>query len=438
MKNKHIGLLVLLITLSAFTLVKGQKLFPDTLPNTLPDRFRIVLDMDSVSFYTKHKKEAKANLDNSLLYLNQFSKKDIFESGTIAYNYEIIENYLNEIVKKITPKELIEKYNIHVYPSKETEINAYAMYDGSIMFNIHNFIYLNNEAEVAHILAHEVGHQIQEYNATDEWLAYMNSGIFSDKKRKFEKASQNAEIDADYKAAIMLTASGYNNEAGISVEELFLKLETNLKNYKGYHSRNYLKTHPPSKNRLDSLKTWIIDLNGGSNYLVDSILFNKIKDESRLHSLKYSLETHNYFNCLEIAFEGYLAEGKENYAYYIAESGRRLLYTNKLKINNIMFSNYYKGMVDKNFIDIINKKIYLTPASDSIISYLKNQRLYVTKNFFDFFFNVVTEENNKEILLTKGLYEYNKSKGKKTNYLNNYVLKNGTYSKFINELLNPI
>ena len=109
MKNKHIGLLVLLITLSAFTLVKGQKLFPDTLPNTLPDRFRIVLDMDSVSFYTKHKKEAKANLDNSLLYLNQFSKKDIFESGTIAYNYEISKQ--KRYFKRTCPKPRIVRLN---------------------------------------------------------------------------------------------------------------------------------------------------------------------------------------------------------------------------------------------------------------------------------------------------------------------------------------
>lgn len=144
--------------------------------------------MDSVHYYTIHKRDAKTNLDNSLLYINQFTKKDVFENGTIAYNYDIIEDYLNKIIQKITSEEFIKKYNIHVYPSKETEINAYAMYDGTILFNVHNFIYLNTEAEVAYILAHEIGHLIQDYKANYEWLDYMNSyDMFNDKKGNMKK-----------------------------------------------------------------------------------------------------------------------------------------------------------------------------------------------------------------------------------------------------------
>lgn len=431
--------IVLVFYLSLFSnFLISQNIFPESQPKVLPEKFKINLDMDSVHYYTIHKRDAKTNLDNSLLYINQFTKKDVFENGTIAYNYDIIEDYLNKIIQKITSEEFIKKYNIHVYPSKETEINAYAMYDGTILFNVHNFIYLNTEAEVAYILAHEIGHLIQDYKANYEWLDYMNSyDMFNDKKRKYEKASQNIEIDADNKAAFMLTASGYDNQSGFFVEQLFLNLETNLKNYNNYRQRRYLKTHPPSQERLDSLKEWVPLMNNGKNYLVDSLLFQKIKAEARIHSMKNNMESHSYFDCLELALEGYLSEGTNEQAYYIAESLRRLLYSKKFKSNKQIFSGIYKNMLSYNYLDKIVNGIYITPHNDTILQNLKKLRIYNTQKFFDYFLSIVPENEVPEILLTKGLNNYAISKGKKTDLLAQYISADGKHKLFIDELIHP-
>jgi len=428
----------LVIFFNIISAVYGQGIFPEELPDVLPERFRIELNMDSVSYYSEHKKEAKENRGNSISYINQFTEKDLFESGTIGYNYDIIEQYLNNIIQKITSTEFIKKYNIHVYPSLETEMNAYALpHDGTILFNVHNFIYLKNEAEVAYILAHEIGHLIQKHNATEEWLNYMNSfDFFAGKKRKYEKASQNAEIDADHKAALMLAASGYNNEAALSVELLFTKLETNLKNYKAYKKNIYLKTHPPSMERLDSAKVWITE-SVGKDYLVDKLLFSKIKEGARMHSIKNAFKSHDYFSCLELAFEGYLSEVNPEYIYYVSESTRRLMYNKTLKYNRNIFSAYYNNMFALEFPNRIDKNIFLSEGQDSIMTVLRKQRIYNTQKFFNYFVQLSMDNNGTEALLTKGLYDYSSSKGKKKEFLNQYVSKNGQFKEFAENLITP-
>lgn len=417
--------------------VLGQSVFPDKLPKVLPERFHIELDNDSISYFAKQKKKINTINDRSLLFINQFTKKDYFDSGVIAWNYDTIETYLNEIVTKLIPKEVIEEFNIHVYPSKEADFNAAALPDGTIFFNIHNFIYLNTESEIASILGHEIGHVLQEYGGGYEWLDYMNSfDFFNSKKRKFASISQSVEIEADYFSFTLIESSGYNNTSASSVFELFSKISNGLTNKINYQPNRYLKTHPSSQERIDSSNTWV-KAEQGSNFLVDSLLFYRIKQGSRTNSLKYLMESHQYYGCFELALEGYLADGNLDCAYYIAESMRRLLYKDSFKPNNILFSGIYKSMFAYNCLDRVAKDIFISQHSDTILNELKSKRIYTYQKFFEYFMNVVSEEYNTEILLTKGLYEYKKSNKKNLVLLKKYVENNGKYKLFVQELITP-
>lgn len=416
----------------------GQEIFPTELPEKFPERFIINLNIDSVDYYTNNKKEAKTNKINSLSYLGQFSHKEIFESGLIGLNYDVIEDYLNNIAENLISKELLTQLNIHIYPSLENEVNAYAINDGTILFNLSNFLYLESEAEVAYILAHEIGHQISENNSEIEWIDYIIKNR-SKNKKAYESASQNTEIDADKKAIDMLLISGYNKNAAISTEEFFISLENKRKQLLLYTKNGYLKTHPPSIERLDSAKLWINGENGGSNYIIDSTLFQNIKKDCRLHTLKNAMKSHEYFQAFEISLEGYLTEvDSSEYSYYIAESLRRLIYTKQINKNKTLYSGIYKGMFQLGLYNILDEKLYHNKSIESRKVELAKNRVFTYYQVFNYFTNksINININDSRPILTKGLFDYSEKK-KNIAFLKKYIEMNGPYSEYIRQLINP-
>ena len=415
-----------------------QEIFPTSFPKELPERFHIELNMDSVDYYSKHDKEAINNKINSLSYLGQFSHKEIFESGMVGLNYDVIENYLNKIAEKLISKELLEKLNIHIYPSLETEINAYAISDGTILFNLHNFIYLQSEAEVAYIIAHEIGHQISETNSDIEWIDYVIKNRNKNKKN-YEKASQNEEINADRRAVDMLYISGYNINAAVTTEEFFLRLENKRKELVAYTKNGYLKTHPPTQDRLDSAILWTNNEKDGENYIIDSTLFQNIKKGSRLHCLKNAMAFHQYFSAFEIAFEGYITEkDSSGYPYYIAESLRRLFYTKQINKNKAIYSGIYKGMFQLGLHNIIDKKIFDSKGIENRKLELTNNRVFTYNQLYNYFLEKSIEQNSNDDrpILTKGLFNYSIKK-KNVEYLNKYIAMGGEHSDYVSSLINP-
>ena len=415
-----------------------QEIFPTSFPKELPERFHINLNIDSVDYYSKNSNLAVKNKINSLSYLGQFSHKEIFESGIVGLNYDSIENYLNKIAEKLISKELLEKLNIHIYPSLETEINAYAVSDGTILFNLHNFIYLQSEAEVAYIIAHEIGHQISETNSDIEWIDYVIKNRNKNKKN-YEKASQNEEINADKRAVDMLFISGYNINAAITTQEFFLRLENKRKELVAYTKNGYLKTHPPTQDRLDSAVLWIQYETGGENYIIDSTLFQNIKKGSRLHCLKNAMAFHQYFSAFEIAYEGYITEKDSSaYPYYIAESLRRLFYAKQINKNKAIYSGIYKGMFQLGIHNIIDKKIFDSKGIENRKVELANNKVFTYNQMFNYFLKKAIEQNSNDDrpILTKGLFNYSIKK-KNVEYLNKYISMGGEYSDYIRSLINP-
>lgn len=431
---------IYILTLTVFCpyLLYSQEIFPASFPKELPERFHINLNIDSVDYYSKNSKLAVKNKINSLSYLGQFSHKEIFESGIVGLNYDSIENYLNKIAEKLISKALLEKLNIHIYPSLETEINAYAISDGTILFNLHNFIYLQSEAEVAYIIAHEIGHQISESNSDIEWIDYVIKNRNKNKKN-YEKASQNEEINADRRAVDMLYISGYNVNSAVTTEEFFLKLENKRKELVAYTKNGYIKTHPPTQDRLDSAILWTNNENNGENYIIDSTLFRSIKQGSRLHCLKNAMFFHQYFNAFEIAFEGYLTENENaEYPYYIAESLRRLFYSKQINKSKTVYSGIYKGMFQLGLYNIIDKKLFNSKSIESRKLELTNNRVFTYTQLFNYFLKKAIEQNANDDrpILTKGLYNYSLKK-KNVEYLNKYIAMGGENSDYIVSLLSP-
>lgn len=105
--------------------------------------------------------------------------------------------YLKTIVDNIiAANPILKGYKYRVMFSKSNVQNAYAMADGSIVFNAGLFYRLANEAEVAFILCHEISHVFLRHTEKDieQRLDYFNKKEEEEKKVKKNKKTKNEEI----------------------------------------------------------------------------------------------------------------------------------------------------------------------------------------------------------------------------------------------------
>ncbi|MCX2744070.1 M48 family metallopeptidase [Mangrovivirga sp. M17] len=162
----------------------------------------------------------KVRKEKENFYFNSnFILFDYLTSGKVLFN-DPVTNYLNEILTNLLKENHPELLNeIRLYAVKSPVPNAFTTNNGMIFFNIGLLEKLNNEAEIAFILAHEVIHYKNKH-VIDGYL----------ESKEIEKGS------GDYKKLTVkdqfLTKAKYSRERELEADELgfdiFLNSDYNI------------------------------------------------------------------------------------------------------------------------------------------------------------------------------------------------------------------
>lgn len=149
--------------------------------------------------------------------------------------------------------------------------NAFAVPGGVIFISRALLSVLDNEAELAAVLAHEVGHVSAKHALKSTQRAQLlqgvgtitAAGVGGDKGKKFASAigdmqavlfdkglDKEMEYEADSAAMETAYRTGYDPSAMIRVLEKLQKLETSSKDKKG----SWFSTHPPLSERIRQLQ----------------------------------------------------------------------------------------------------------------------------------------------------------------------------------------
>ena len=194
---------------------------------------------------------------------------------TPIYSDKKVTEYVNAIGQRLVEANhsKTEKYQYTFTVIDDQTINAFALPGGYIYIHRGLLTYLNSEAQLAAVLAHEIGHVTENHHGRQKRAAVSNAvvagvlGILTGSNEVAEASAlwgqsvvsgfgRDMELEADETGAEYLISSGYDPQAMIEVISLLkdherlekLKARESGKKVQGYHG--LFATHPRNDTRL--------------------------------------------------------------------------------------------------------------------------------------------------------------------------------------------
>lgn len=150
---------------------------------------------------------------------SSFIIDDLLKSGKVLFN-DPVTKYINQVADSLLANDLQLRKQLRFYAVRSTAINAFATHEGIIFINLGLLARLEDEAQLAFILAHEIIHykekhalnifanQIRTENSKTLGFSSntgLEAGLFSQ-----QKFSKELEIQADEKGFLLFEQSNYS------------------------------------------------------------------------------------------------------------------------------------------------------------------------------------------------------------------------------------
>jgi len=230
------------------------------------------------------------SLDSQIAMGKQFAQQ--VEASSKVITDPVISEYVNRLGQNIVRNsDARVPFTIKVIDSDE--VNAFALPGGFFYVNSGLILAADNEAELAGVMAHEIGHVAACHAAREQtrgqlanlasiplifvgggigYAAYSVSGLAV--PAAFMKFSRNFEADADYLGVQYMYKAGYDPQEFVG---FFEKLEAKEKKKPGFLSKAFA-THPMTPDRIEKAQNEIATvLPARSEYMEDTSEFEQVK-----------------------------------------------------------------------------------------------------------------------------------------------------------------
>ncbi len=252
-------------------------------------------------------------------YLNQ-----LLLSGKILYN-DPISNYISEVADHLLRNHPLLRRKLRFFAVKSPSLNAFSSNQGVVLINVGLIARLDNEAQLAFILAHEISHIVNKhqrdfYIANREWEEQIRETNDKRYMRRMlmeqRKYSQETELEADRKGLDLFLSSKYDLNAIPSCFDIIRTKEIAFEN-KAFHPnffaipniqypdsffldsyapadekaliyRQYSSTHPAAEVRrneiIDTIRNMANDFEGRNLYMSGPQRFHQIREICRFET----------------------------------------------------------------------------------------------------------------------------------------------------------
>lgn len=192
------------------------------------------------------------------------------EKSGFLYRNDTLERYLNEIARKLAGPIASTKVNFSIHVIKSPYLNAFSLPDGNLYIHSGMLAVMENEAQLATVLAHEMahtinGHAVRQYREIRDRTAFYATltaalagfgGASLGQLGMMASVSgyaQSLETEADVEAMRLLRGAGYDIREAPAV---FRELEREAKEEKKTEPY-FFGSHPRLQERLANFERLI-------------------------------------------------------------------------------------------------------------------------------------------------------------------------------------
>lgn len=168
--------------------------------------------------------KGKGPIPNRFLSSGSYDALQLFQGGKVLFN-DPVSQYLSEIVDYILTDRAELREQIEVYAVRSPLVNAFSSKDGVILVNLGLIAHLDNEAELAFVLCHEISHFLQQHqhqilNNNQQLLQpssnKLNTSSLQEQLQTFQFYSQQKELEADSLGLLLFLKTSYHLDAPLA------------------------------------------------------------------------------------------------------------------------------------------------------------------------------------------------------------------------------
>ena len=200
--------------------------------------------------------------------------KELVGSEVRLYRNPEVNRYVEQIGRRLAANSDRPDLPYTFQVVQDDGINAFATLGGYVYVNTGLLKTADNEAELASVLAHEIGHIAGKHVVKQMQQKALQSGLLTaaglDRNTAVQigvqlardlPRSRNNEFEADQRGLRTLTRAGYAQSAMVTFMQKLLK--------KGGSAPTFLSTHPGTSDRIDGLRRAINSQPSKGNYGLD-------------------------------------------------------------------------------------------------------------------------------------------------------------------------
>ncbi len=264
--------------------------------------------------------------------------RDLLLSGDVLIN-DALGNYVNKVADELLKNDPELRKQIHVYVTKSPDVNAHAFDKGFIFINAGLLAQLENEAQLAYVLSHEITHVVKKHSVNqyleniklDRGTSNYETGSYEARNIAKYRFSKDNESEADVEGLVRIKGSGYSikalngafdvlqysylpfelvefkksffeDEFLILPDTFYLKKTSEIKSNDDYDDSK--STHPNIRKRRGAVEADLIvaDESSRKKYIVSEEEFKKVREIARFESCRLYLIDRDYINAIYAAY----------------------------------------------------------------------------------------------------------------------------------------
>ncbi|MDB4051887.1 M48 family metallopeptidase [Flavobacteriales bacterium] len=336
----------------------------------------------------------------------RYSQNKLLLGGKILFGDEM-SIYVNKVAHNLLDKagrsELKQELNIYIL--KSDIVNALCMPDGTILITVGLLSQIENEAQLAFVIAHEIthytkGHAVQDFrDALDLKKEYRKSDMtYQEAMKQLSDYSKDNELESDEEGYKMFTDAGYDSEEAnkmlLVLQYSYLPFDEVKFDSKFFNDSNYIipagyfpdsslietvednsdeddtySTHPNIETRVEKLDEK--DAKSGVVYYFDEEEFQYINTKARFENQNIHLVSKNF---VKAVYECYLLKKKFPNNIYLDQCLAKGLY-GASKMNTTSGSaSRYEDEIEEGNLSLLYK-VFNSTMSDAELNVLALKEL---------------------------------------------------------------